>query len=359
MPKNNYIDKDAILKLRMRRLLFKQGYWSPMEVDLSEYDEDSKRYSLTDLDVLGIKYDGILNKSTIIADCKTSVKISDAERLFWLNGVKSFFSANDAYYVRTTSKKHVKYLAPKLNIKIIEAKTLDNLERSFGIEKELGELVDLDLYTTLRDYLILSKNKASLTNNDLKLKNEIITYLNYLYWYIDQYRNLMSLIERFRSVKTILEVKNPQHKYLCFLASERFLHCIIEAAQYVMSMGLDNIHISSKTYFFGGALNLKEKNKIFDEINKLTNQKISLEPDYWNEIIELIGKVIKFPNEASYAFKYLLSSYIYCSLLDKSEIPSNVLDKNIASLVLAKNFAQSFAKIVGISEDFFEYILKL
>ena len=51
-------NKDLDLKLRFRRVLFCQGYWSPIEVELSQYENlgtSVKRKSLTDLDVLGIK----------------------------------------------------------------------------------------------------------------------------------------------------------------------------------------------------------------------------------------------------------------------------------------------------------------
>ena len=84
---SNAHNLDLALKLRLRRILFSQGYWCPIEVELSHYDNlgtTVKRSSLTDLDVLGIRYDRLFASHKIVGDCKTGRNVSDANRLFWI-----------------------------------------------------------------------------------------------------------------------------------------------------------------------------------------------------------------------------------------------------------------------------------
>ena len=78
-------NKDLNLKLRLKRILFQMGYYSPIEVELSQYDDtglELKRTSLTDLDVLGIKFDPALISHKVVGDCKTGKGVSDLNRLF-------------------------------------------------------------------------------------------------------------------------------------------------------------------------------------------------------------------------------------------------------------------------------------
>ena len=88
MPRED--DRDLSLKLRFRRILFSQGYWCPIEVELSQYEQfgkSVKRYSLTDLDVLGIRYDHLFTRLVVVGDCKSGKNVSDISRLFWIKGV--------------------------------------------------------------------------------------------------------------------------------------------------------------------------------------------------------------------------------------------------------------------------------
>jgi hypothetical protein len=102
--------KDLPLKLQFRRILFAEGYWSPIEVELSNYEDlgnTLKRRSLTDLDVLGIKFDRLFNRTCVVGDCKSGRNVSDANRLFWLRGVKDYFGADLAYYLRPNVDSHI------------------------------------------------------------------------------------------------------------------------------------------------------------------------------------------------------------------------------------------------------------
>src|ERR1700754_1109618 len=104
------LDQDLGLKLRFRRILFCQGYWSPIEVELSQYEAYGtglKRKSLTDLDVLGIKYDELFTPFRVVGDCKSGRNVSDASRMFWLKGVNDYFGADQAYYIHSIINNHI------------------------------------------------------------------------------------------------------------------------------------------------------------------------------------------------------------------------------------------------------------
>lgn len=132
-------DKDLLLKLRFKRILFALGYYSPLEVELSHYGDDGagrhKRASLTDLDVLGIKFDPVLTVHRVVADCKSGRQVSDPNRLFWLRGVSDYFGANDAYFLRPTVGDHARAVAPKLGLRVLDEAELRSLEINLGVDQ--------------------------------------------------------------------------------------------------------------------------------------------------------------------------------------------------------------------------------
>jgi len=126
-------NQDLILTLRLRRLLFLQGYWCPIEVELSHYESAAtglKRTSLTDLDVLGVAFDKLFTAHRVVGDCKTGKNVSDANRLFWLRGVMDYFGANQAYFLRPSIDHHARAIAPKMGLRVLDEADLAALEKT-------------------------------------------------------------------------------------------------------------------------------------------------------------------------------------------------------------------------------------
>ncbi len=123
---------DLGLKVASRRLLWRMGFTTRVDVPLRAHVPTTRKgaqhETFTDLDVLGIVVAPGFALRTVISDCKTSQRGS-TERMFWVRGVSDFFSADDAWMVRSGGVvAAARQLAARLQISVLEPTDLARLE---------------------------------------------------------------------------------------------------------------------------------------------------------------------------------------------------------------------------------------
>jgi len=353
------VDLDLPLKLRLRRLLFLQGYWTPIEVELSHYHDlgvgaGMKRRSLTDLDVLGIKFDPLFIQHRVVADCKSGRNVSDANRLFWLSGVMGYFGADEAYFVRSKLDRHIRAVAPKMGLRTLNDSELGAVEKSTGADAFQLPLADVGFHQSVRDlWGIQVAGGSKITADQTRLK-KVYSYLSYTYWYIERYRNLLTLVGHFESIADLLSPQNERHVLLAYTGAARFAHSLLEVASFVASMGASDIPQYARIYLYGGPLALKDKERFFELLQKATGISEPLDPAWLREVIELLGRMVRNPVGAAEILRYLESIYVWCVRLNMPTPPALTSGApNTSGLVLSKDTAVTFAKSTGISEDLF------
>ena len=356
-------NKDLNLKLRFKRILFQMGYYSPIEVELSQYDDagsELKRSSLTDLDVLGIKFDPALISHKVVGDCKTGKGVSDPNRLFWLRGVLDYFGANSAYYLRPRIGRQARAIAPKLGIRTVDEKDLQILEKNLDVESIPIPIHDPNFHSQQRQLWGISLPKGvKLTPDQLELKN-IYTYLTYNYWYIDQHRNLFLLVAHFQKIAHLLNPIDPRDIFLAHTGVQRFAHCVLEMASNIQARGTDNIPQNAKVYLYGGSLALRDRQEFFKLLNRLTGANEPLDPPFLNDIIEFTNRIINNPVAASEVLRYLEAIYGWCVQLGNNDIAPVFGGKpSLGAIVLSRDAAITFYKATGMREDIFSKILAL
>ncbi len=177
--------KDSILKLRIRKILWAQGFHCPLEVDLSHFEYEDigqslKRSSLTDIDVLGIRFEPDLRLTMIIADCKSG-KESEPNRMFWLKGVMDFFGAKEGILVKTVLHPHARALAPKLGIRALDEKGLGILEKSLALDSLAIDVSNPVIHNKMSAlWNINIRPGQKLTEKQLAVK-KVHQYLQYTY----------------------------------------------------------------------------------------------------------------------------------------------------------------------------------
>ena len=356
-------DKDLTLKLRFKRVLFQMGYYCPLEVELSHYQTlglEVKRRSLTDLDVLGIKFDPVLSPHRIICDCKSGKNVSDPNRLFWLKGVMDYFGANEGYYLRPKIDYHARAVAPKLGVRVIDENELQALESNLQVDTIPLQLQDPDYYMRKQQLWGISiPNKAQATPEQQELKN-VYSYLTYQYWYIEQHRNLFMLVARFQKVAHLLQVTNPRHVFLVYSAIERYAHCLLEMGSSIYSRGISNFEQNARIYLYGGPLALRDREEFFKLLHKVTLVSEPLDPPFLTDAIELANRIVRNPFPASEVLRYFEAIYGWCVQLGNQDI-AGMFGGNpqIGAIVLARDIANSFIKATGIQKDLLSSLLSL
>lgn len=356
-------DKDISLKLRFKRILFQMGYYSPIEVELSQYQMlglELKRKSLTDLDVLGLKFDAVLNPHKVVGDCKSGRNVSDVNRLFWLRGVMDYFGANAAYYLRPNIDSHARATAPRLGISTIIEKELQTLEKDLNVDSLPLPLQDPNFYNQQRTLWGISVPKgAKPTSAQLELK-KVYTHLSYNYWYAAQHRNLFLLVAHFQKIAHLLNPLDSRDVLLAQVGVERFAHCLLEMGSNIHLRGINNIPQSARIYLYGGGGALRDREEFFKLLNRLTGTNEPLDPPFLNDVIELTNRIIHNPYAAAEVLRYLEAIYGWCIQLGNKNL-SPVFRGNAltGAVVLARDIAITFAKATGMREELFSGILSL
>jgi len=353
-------DHDLSLKLRFRRVLFQMGYYSPINVQLSEYiGPQTKRESLTDLDVLGLKFDPVLSPHRVVCDCKSG-SVSDPNRLFWLRGVSDYFGANVAYFLRPKIGGHARAIAPKLGVRTVDDKDLLRIEKELRVDSLPLPIHDVNLHER-KQYLwnIDVPPGAKPTARQLELK-KVYTYLSYEYWYIDQHRNLLRLVAHFQEIAHLLSPMDERDVLLAYAGLERFAHCLLETGNVVYAFGVSDISRNMRLYLYGGPLALREREEFFELLNKLAGANIPLDPPCLGDILELANRIIHNPYEAAEILRYLEATYGWCVQLGNRDL-SPVFGGSLlmGAIVLARDVAITFARVTGMREEMFSHLLSL
>lgn len=356
-------DRDLTQKLRLRRILFTQGYWCPIEVELSQYETlgtTVKRRSLTDLDVLGVKYDELFAASRIVGDCKSGRHISDVNRLFWLKGVKDYFGADQAYLLHPVVDSHARAIAPKLGLRVMDDDTINSLEKNLGIINYHLPLTDEQIQGDIQSKWGISVQKGQRpTEEQLQIK-EVYSFLSYSYWYIEQNRNLLNVLGQFSKIAHLLTPSNESHVLLAYIGLERFVHSLLETTSYILAQGTTNIPRDFRNYIYGGPLSLREKENFFQLLRRLTKSNEQLDPPYLSELMELTGRIIKNPTGGTEILRHLQAIYLWCVHLGNATlVPLNLQKENTAAIVLSRDSAKVFVAITGLNSTLFSALNSL
>jgi len=344
------IPLDISYKLRLRRLFWSMGYFSPLEVKLAAYAfkfGEQKRYDISDIDVMGIRFEKDLQQNIIIGDCKSGSE-SSINRIFWLKGVMDFFEAARGYFVQPTISDHTKQVASKLNINLLTADNFALIENEMGIGALKLFLFDIETYKRAESLWGLDIKKGDKpTNNQLALK-EIYSYLDYTFWIVEDYRNIFTIIDR---------ATDLQRFYQEFQEEKISL---LQMGGFILSTDRKNFVYQAREYMFGGMIELRERELLFRKISELVKQKLTVEPTYYNELLELVNRLVKFAIYSKDIPRYL-EIVLYEYVLNDSQLTfDNIFkDYSVDTLKLTKDIAVFLCNVSGIDRKFFDKLLTL
>lgn len=351
------LNQDLELKLRLRRILFSQGYWSPIEVELSHFEDlgtGLRRRPLTDLDVLGIKYDQLFVPHRVVGDCKSGKGVSDIGRIFWLRGVMHYFGADLGYYLRPQVDGHARAVAPQVGLRALNQYELTALEKVIGVDSVPIPLADEKLHGAIEDLWGIDVVKGQKPTPEQLAFKKVYSYLSYKYWSSEFHRNLLMLVAHFQEVAHLLNPTDPSHILLAYVGAERFGHCLLDVASHVQALGALDIPKYAREYLFGGPIALKEKERFFVLLKKVTGTEETLDPPGLPDVLELIGRLIRNPGGATDILRHLTACYVWCAYLGNTALPGlNPPHVNTAAIVLAKDVTFTFAKVTGIPKALF------
>lgn len=353
-PTGRGTDKDLALKVAIRRLLWRMGCSTRLDVRLRAYVParagKAPAQDLTDLDVLGIGFTPAGQLHTTFADCR-STEGRALERMFWVRGVADFVNANDAFLVRAHDvPPAVRTLASRLAIGVLTPGDFAAMEATFPTELNLtdGPLGCLFNRDTAAAHLD-AHNDA-----DRKLRR-LLDYLEFDYWIYDQHRNMTQLVAHLSDVVAVLDPSNRGHRTLFYDCVWHYALSAAHAAGFVRSTRMGSVPTAVETYVAGGELALREKAglaKALESAGWPVSSSI-VQPPYMQSMTELVNRYLIRPTETADVLRY--AEYLAVSEVNRVEATVATAFGSQTRAIAAKLLADTCGFLVtaaGLRPDF-------
>lgn len=298
-------ERDLPLKVQMRRLFWSMGCSTSLDVKLRAYiagDERGRGWQeFTDLDTLSVGFSPGGQPQIALADCKT-VEHRAIERMFWLRGVADFFSADEAYLVRSYPvPAAARALSTRLGVGVLDPDDYAALARTFPSELDFeGPLRCLfDLDTVLR-------HSTNLVDLDRKL-DPLVDFLRFDYWIYEPYRNLTQVVAHLAASVGTLDPANPRHLSLLFDSAWRYALALAWATHHVRMSRMADVPVAVRTYVAGGELALREKGqlaRLLEQAGIVVDARSAVLPPYTDQLVELATRLLNRPHDVLEVLRY-------------------------------------------------------
>lgn len=363
--------KDAYLKLRLSRLLWKMGYFVRRNIPVSTYTLGKrvpKRIDITDIDVLGIRWDEDFTPDKIVCECKSGSKAKPLDRSFWLRGVMHYFGARKGYLLVKESGMVPGNVGAKMGVTVIDHNLLVDLEKRYEIEN---------------DYWVGSCNpeidsKIFLYRKSLKeTVRRPLNYIVYGYWKDPEYYQIKRLITSGRDLSEKFQPSIDAYRWLAFESINLFAVSVLSFCSKLFVTEPQRFNEDASTELFGGFLSKIERQGIANSLFKLMKsyiesqyqdkfplmpEHLNLNPDYFDKLVDLLARLMSKPRESK-MLPVILDIFFFEFLCknkepSKEELASYAGDHDIYLLVkLAKNVVEFFLESTSLNPDIFKPLL--
>lgn len=320
------MEKGIIAEYRIARLVFHNNYFARRSIPLRNYFYPDA-LDITDIDVLGIRYNMDFTATKIVADCKSglSSRSSDnkpANRILWVSGLKKFLNCDIAYFYKPNINQIMKDFALKNEVIPIDDTKLDELERKTGIKDVWHGSYDINIYDIISRYYMQIKKIKDLKN--------LYWFLRIEFWTLPcnlQIKRCINYIERFFKKHNLTKYEEYLLIELYILSSVALLNICKDTYPYTDHER--ELWIVNKMIEGVGTIDQQEKILLLmkeiceTKIKEVTSQNVpiyidgyrSQPPDYTEDLIRLIDRIndkaeysIEIPRFLDfYMYEYILS----------------------------------------------------
>jgi len=332
------------LERRAHRLAWHLGYFARRNVFIYSDEKDQ----ITDIDVIGIRFDDVLSSHVILIETKSEQGFSS---ILKLRGLLDYYASDIAYIIRPNITPAVIRFAEQLGIRAMHTSRLDEIEKELNIDPKdwsLSFSSDFD-----------KKHEALLRiSRQLGFQNEIL--LRDVFWIEDNPFHKVKVLKDTLS-DLLLKEEEIADSHLKFASASLILDlttlfsiCLLQSAGTLYPLPQHQRKSFFLERLISGKLSSKEKEELveatYNFLRKyardvlhsafaVRREDFSLTPEYAPDLYDLLMRVLKKSQNA----KHLPRLFdIYSAIL--------VLGKKLEPMDL-----QGF---LGLSAEEFEYTLK-
>jgi hypothetical protein len=318
-------EHDLPLKLRLMNLLWNLGWFVRPNVKLARYQEGRKtKDQFTDIDVLAYRLLPLQDRITAVSSAKSG-KESDYSEVFWLSGVKSYFGASLAYYIRfQASVLKTKPLCDKLGIITLNEDQLAILERRFFGPREVTSYMNLENYVRMFEYFTELKN----------VKPRMHSYITERFWIDSSSNQLLKLITALQDL-TGLPLGNKSKLFFKYYLSSLLALPVQDLCHQLSRIPSLTIESELETTLMGGEQAREEKQRTIQacksfastliETQKLNISKLEIEHvfedisdlPYFKHLADLISNMVQSYRYSVFTPRILDAAFL--QIVKKSE----------------------------------------
>lgn len=312
--------KDRAQKAAALRLAVSKRWVPHLEVEVEPSTQmESRKFLLTDLDVLAIAPSVIGSHSRLVFDCKSGVRESAIGRTFWLKGVMSKVAANHGFIVMndkiSISQDH-RVSAAELSISLLHERDFETL--AVGIGGSTGPFE-------------CAANSIDAWEAFLAIGSKFPSTVDYLefsrsrYWMLkDPGEQCRKTVAKLRSIRGELDPAKPEHAAIFGDALCLFLLCISELSNRLFLVlfhpeTYQEFSLALLALLYGGHENVETAQRIRRVTSGLSEEDPAIFPEL-QRFEQLVREILQAPQQtlaaALFARDYSLSCFDGCHFND-------------------------------------------
>ncbi len=352
------VDKDLYLKLLVQRLFRVLGYHTELELPLlvSSYRGKYARPEISDVDVLGMRFESDFRRSTLVAECKSG-ETKAAEQLLKLWGVMVYFDADRGYLVKERIAENAREIARGRKIATLDEEELILLLSNLSYYEHSLMEEEVALYNAQRRAERLVKDRHS---------TALFTYISREYWNREHWENIHNVMYFLGRLSTTAESTVFEDRYVVIRLLSLLNLSVLALCSDVLSSRLSDIGRSVEMAIFGGARARRERERLHDlfaQAGHIASTTLAaIDPPFLEALKEVVAFLVRSPDHASRTPLFLqrITGEIYLHR-PSFELISIEAQFSQETRKLAKDVCEFGLKGAGFSapQDFIGDVLKL
>lgn len=345
------LSKGYDLELRAHRLVNFLGFFCRRRINI--YSSEGNQ--ITDIDVIGIKFNSFLNPEYILIETKSEKGFAS---ILKLKGLLEYFNSNIAYIIRPNITPDIIRFSETLDIHALHTARLDEIEDTFGIPRDKW----IYSYSHENDYVI-DQFKKLLRENKFRSQ---LSILNYFWEERDPFYTIKILIDftDFLLKEMNKNIEDSLRKALRYLLFEHiilFVICILRCCNELFKYPTYQRRKFFQERLISGKLSFDEKENLLDKFYsfiknyskisnidmKLERKDLSLMPIYENNLYDLMNEYIN--NSKEVIFLPIILDLYESQLIKEIKIEDNTVIKEIS---ISEDYLKTCKTLFGNTIDF-------
>jgi hypothetical protein len=300
-------ERDLPLKLAMRRVFWGMNYATRVNLKLAVPGQGRVAEELSDVDVVAFSTGADFSVRLLIADCKSSAKVSPAGRIFWLAGVRDYFGADRAYVVlQREIPGGAREAAGRLGIDVLAENDRQILENVHGPHAPPAPFFEIGGVERLQQLA---------SNLDKKLER-LVRFREHDFWALPEERRLQRLVVELRQAAPTLDASQKGHRLLVVDLLFLFALGLLGACRFVSSVSLADPREALLVYLLGGPEQTRARRRQLTDLEAAMRKlgeavpaevfaDLRIEPAYFDALVETVARFLRRPRDAQRVLRYV------------------------------------------------------